>query len=879
MMKRWADRLFRWYCHPDYYPDIKGDLEELYDRHVESGVKSPELKYVMDVLMLFRLSLIRPVLTNSIINTAMILNYLKVSMRNLLRHKVYASINIIGLAIGLSGFLLISQYVSFENSYDRFFDNPDQLYRISTIELAEGGVQVKDAMTSYSTGEVLENEIPEIVSHTVTKKISEVILRNGNVVFKENATISADSAFLDHFTYKVIHGDKDALFSDPLSVVLTESKAKTYFGDVNPVGKTLRLLSPMKASLNVTGVIEDVPPNTHYNFDIMISDKSLAEMNDYKNWNYTNYYVYVKVRPDADMAQLDEKINVQVKKIYGDDTTDRWDINAVKDIYLTSDYTYEPQIQGNAKTVGFLRIISLLILAIAMINYINLSTARAVDRAKEVGLRKVVGAYKYQLIIQFLFESFLVNLLGAFLALVLSELLLDYFNQLVGKQLVENIWNNGPFLIKLVLFVSVGTIISGIYPAIVLSGYKPVTVLKGKYSHSKSGILLRKALVITQFSASLVLIAATLVVFRQVNFMKHKDMGIDIDHVLTVSVPRSGANTQEEYDVYVKKFNSLKNEFKNFSAITSIGGTSCLPGSENSEISSTTNKMMIVGMSDPYQATTYLQWIDEGFIETMDLDMIAGRGFEKSRGSDSSAILVNESFLSRMSIKDISEVVGKKLKMGDDDDDPDFFNIIGVVSDFNRTSLKSSVEPTLYLPNYNARDLVIKVQPGQYSESVDFLESKWDDYFPGSPFIYSFIDEKYALLYDQDERFGNVFAVFSGFAILVAMMGLFGLVSFMAVQRTKEVGIRKVLGASIGNIIAIFYRDFIILLLLSAVIGIPAVYLSMSSWLDNYAYRIDFPWLLALLSLLVISVFALVTVGYQTYKVAILDPSKTLKYE
>lgn len=877
-MKKMADRLFRWYCHPEYYPDIKGDLEELYDRHLESEVKNPDLKYVFDVLLLFRISLIRPVLTNSIINKAMIFNYLKISIRTLMRNKVYAGINIFGLSIGLAGFLLINEYIQFEEGYDSFHKNAENLYRVSTIEKGGSNGDVKDAMASYSLGEHLEAQMPEVISHTVSKKIDDMILKNGNVVFKEKNTISADSAFLDHFTYKVISGSKEELFKEPYSIVLTESKARTYFGEENPVGKTIEILAPFRINAKVTGVIQDIPSNTHYHFDVMISDNSLADGVDYKNWSYNNYYVYLHIQPGVNLAELNEKIAGDPRNILDGDSPDFWEIHQVQDIYLNSDYTFEPQIQGSKKAVSILAVISVFILLIAWINYVNLATARAVDRAKEVGLRKVVGAFKYQLIAQFLFESLLINIFGAILAIIMAEISLDYFNQLVDKVILVSVWNYSPFILKIIFFVIAGTFISGFYPAIVLSGFKPIVTLKGKFSSSKTGMLLRRGLVIGQFAASLILIAATFIVYQQVNYMKGKDKGLDSNYVVTISVPGSGAETEELQKAYQQKFTTFKNELLNYSAITAVGGTSNVPGGGASDINSTTTKMGIVGLTEIEQNTTYMQFNDDSFIEAMNMKLVAGRDFDETIKSDSAAIMINEAFLKRQNVADYAGVIGELLQFGDDDD-AGKYRIIGVVKDFNRTTLKSSVEPTVFLPWFNARNLVIRLQPDNFKDGLSFMEEKWNNYFPNQPFSYVFLDERYEQLYDQDQRFGNVFAVFSLFAILVATLGLFGLVSFLAIQRTKEVGIRKVLGANNFNIILIFYKDFAVLLGISAIVGIPAIYFTMNSWLNNYAFRISFPWTITIVAFVIVAVFALLTVGYQIYKVAIMDPSKTLKYE
>ena len=877
-MKKWADRLFKWYCHPEYYPDIKGDLEELYERHLETGIKNPEIKYVFDVLLLFRISLIRPVLTNSIINKAMIFNYLKISLRTLKRNKVYAWINIFGLAVGLAGFLLINEYIQFEKGYDSFHENADNLYRVSTIEKGGSNGDVKDAMASYSLGEHLQLQIPEITSHTVTKKLDDVTLKNGNVVFKEQNTISADSTFLDHFTYKVISGNKETFFEEPYSIVLTESKAKTYFGNENPIGKTIEVLTPFRINAKVTGVIQDIPQNTHYYFDIMVSDKSLADGDDYKNWSYNNYYVYLHLKEGTDVAYLNEKIAGEPRSVIDADSPDYWEIHPVQDIYLNSDYTFEPQLMGSKNAISILLVISVFILLIAWINYVNLATARAVDRAKEVGLRKVVGAFKTQLVTQFLFESFLINVLGAFVAILLAELALPYFNHLVDKTILSSVWNYPPFLLKIGFFVIAGTFISGFYPAIVLSGFRPISTLKGKFSNSKSGMLLRRGLVIGQFAASLTLIAATFIVYLQVNYMKNKDKGMDSNYVVTISVPGSGAETEEQQKAFQQKFTNFKNELRNFSAISAVGGTSNVPGGGASDINSTTTRMGIVGLTESLQNTTYIQYNDDNFIDAMNMKLISGRDFDRTRKLDSAVVIVNEAFLRRLNIFDYESVVGEQLLIGNPKND-NKMRIIGVVKDFNRTTLKSSVEPTVFLPWYDARHLVVRLEPVNFKEGLDYMENKWMSYFPNQPFSYVFLDERYEQLYDQDQRFGNVFATFSLFAILVATLGLFGLVSFLALQRTKEVGIRKVLGANNTNIVMIFYKDFAVLLGISALIGIPAIYLTMNSWLSNYAFRINFPWYVVAIAFVIVSLFALVTVGYQIYKVAILDPSKTLKYE
>ncbi|MEM7110297.1 MAG: ABC transporter permease, partial [Bacteroidota bacterium] len=595
MIKPIADALFRWYCHPEYYPDIQGDLEELYAGHLKEQSRFPQLKYAIDVLLLFRPALMRPLFKNSNSNTiAMFQNYFKISLRTLGRHKMFTGINVVGLAIGLTSFLLINEYIRFEKSYDSFYKDADQLHRVSYLRLNDSGEVVdKDAMASYLTGSVLKEEVPEVLNYTVTQKFDEITIRRGQSFFKEQGIISADSNFLSLFTYEVIYGSKATMFSEPLSIVMTQSKALAYFGDVNPVGETLQALSPYKAELKVTGVIEDVPNNTHYDFDILLSDKTLADADDYENWNYNNYYVFLKLEKGADIDIVAEKANVVFRK-FEDDEKDKLDIHSVQDIYLKSDFTFEPQVLGSEKVVNFLVIVSIFILVVAWVNYVNLSTAIALERAREVGLRKVVGAFKHQLVIQFLCEALLINLIAACVAFLATELMLPFFNQLIGKTIIVHAWSHLPLIYTLLAFFLLGTFVSGFYPALVLSGFKPIAVVKGKFQNSRGGILTRKILVVFQFTVSLVLIAGTVIVYKQLHYMQNADLGISIDKVIHIVRPDSNAETEEEHEAFMSRFDAFKDRLRSHSAIVAVGGTSNLPGGNATDINSTTTRTRII---------------------------------------------------------------------------------------------------------------------------------------------------------------------------------------------------------------------------------------------------------------------------------------------
>ncbi|MEQ9442512.1 MAG: ABC transporter permease [Cyclobacteriaceae bacterium] len=875
MIKQWAHRFFQWFCHPDFYDEIQGDLEELYRRNLVQGKRRAQWQYLGRVLGLFRPSLMRSFSHDLLMNLPMFKNYFKISLRNLLRYKLFATINILGLAIGLAAFLLINEYIRFEESYDGFFSGADQIYRLSTVQVVNDEIGVKDAMTYHPAAKVLHDELPEVEDYTVTYKFGELVFRQEDKLISEEQVIAADANFFNVFDYQVIQGSANDMLAEPNTLVLTQSKAEFYFGDQDPIGETLEILGRFNQAFKVTGVIQDIPENTHYKFDMLMSDESIKEQYENDDWNGFNYYAYLKLKPQANIFEVKDKVDDLSRKYLGEEGSMGFNLFPITDIHLKSDYTFEAEIPGSEKAVTFTRIIALFILFIAWINYINLSTARAVNRAKEVGLRKTVGAYKVQIIGQFLFEALLVNFLAALIALLLSELSLPYFRQLVGQAFLPHVWNHPPFLYSLLTFFVVGSLASGFYPALILSGFKPVAVLKGKYRNSKSGALLRKGLVVVQFTASVVLIAGTFIVYQQLRYMQGKDLGISTDFVVGVNMPR-GQNNEEARERITTQIQSFKDALRQHSAIETVGGTSNLPGGDGSDINSNAGKLRIVGLTDRQTGTIYLQFNDEDFLAAVNMQLLYGRNFDRNRVADSSVVMVNQAFLRKFNISDEQSVLNEYLQFGEDDTNRKF-EIIGVVKDFNRTSLKSSVEPTLYLPDYAPAASVVKLNPEQYQEGLAYLQETWAEFFPDTPLDYTFLDDRFAALYEQDRRFGEIFSTLSVLAILIAILGLFGLSSFMAVQRTTEVGVRKVLGASVPSIIGIFYKDFLVLLGISGLIGIPATYFGMNSWLENYAYRIDFPWLLAILAVGIVTVFALITVGYQIYQVAILDPAKTLR--
>ncbi|MDX1479873.1 MAG: ABC transporter permease, partial [Saprospiraceae bacterium] len=534
MIKKLAHRFFAWYCRRELYETISGDLEELYQRR--KSLRTPgyaSRRLAWDVLLLMRPGIVRPfgiVDLNHVFD--MFRNYLTIGLRNLRKHPVNTLIHVLGLALGLAAFLLLHHYTRFEKSYDLFHQEPHQLYRLTTDDVKEGRIQVRDAMSFAPSGRALQEDIPEVVGSTTTYKTWRMVFRKGSEPVEENDVIAVDSNFLHLFNYPVLQGNVDDMLTKPHSIVLTEDQAAKYFGTDDPMGKTVHVLGSFDRPFEVTGVIGNVPPNTHYTFNTLVSLSSFSQQIENDAWDGFNYYTYLKLRPDADLAKVRAMLPALSKKYLGDETRLQFNLQPVPEIHLHSDFTYEPEIHGSVTAVRFLGIISVLILIIAWFNYINLSTARAIERAREVGLRKVIGAQRKQLVIQFLTEALMINLMGALCALLLAQLCLPYFHGLVGKPVISSVLGNHAFMRDLGIFFLAGTLLTGLYPALVLSSFKPISVLRGSFGRSRQGTLLRKALVTLQFTASLILISGTIIIYQQIRHMTAADLGIHTAQVI-----------------------------------------------------------------------------------------------------------------------------------------------------------------------------------------------------------------------------------------------------------------------------------------------------------------------------------------------------------
>ncbi len=876
-LKHLGANFLEWFCDPSCLEDIRGDLEELSDLQIRSGMSEWRVNfhYFWQVIWLFRPSIIKSFNHHFFNLLDMLRNYLKIGFRNLARNQTTTIIHVFGLGLGLAAFLLINRYTDHEKSYDKRHTDDKRLVRLTTDNIVNGQLQVRDAMSFAPSGKVLADEFVEIEDHTTTFKFAPMVVRKGDQIIEEGGFIAADTNFLRLFNYRLISGDRHSVLNDPYQIVLTETLAKKYFGSTDVLGRSLDIVSRFDRSFQVSGVIEDAPENTHYKFSALISLSSIKDQIESDDWNGFNYYTYLSLNPDVEIEQLERRLLPAARKYLGEETKLFFNLQPVEEIHLHSNYTFEPEIHGNAKAVRFLGIISLFILIIAWVNYINLSTARAVDRAKEVGLRKVVGAGRRQLINQFLVEACLVNLVSAFFALILIWLVEPYFNQFVDKEIITGVFSDWTLMGRLGIFFLVGVLTAGLYPAMVLSSFKPVQVVQGKFRNSKTGHLLRQALVVLQFTASLVLIANTIIVYKQVDYMLNRDLGLNINRAIGIKNYQVPDDRRQQF---LSNYQTFLHEVSELPGVEGVGSMSSLPGGGSSDVGSRSGGIQLVGLTEIIDGTVYVSMINDQVIPTLDITLLAGRNFDREIAADTQAVIINESLVKKLGLPDLNNAIDANLQFGTNPENTKY-KVVGVMKDFNRSTLKNPIEPTVFYYQEASQNNILKLSDTDPTETLATISSTWQQFFPDAPFSYEFVDQRFEKLYQEDRRFGSLFANFSLLAIIVASLGLFGLSSFLAAKRTKEIGIRKVLGASTIHIVLSFFREYLWLIIIAGVLGLPLVYFAMQPWLQNYAYHIAFPWWVLACAPLALGLFAFLTVGYQNLKVAQLNPGEAIRYE
>jgi len=796
-------------------------------------------------------------------------NYFIIAIRNLVRQKGYFFINLLGLTIGLTACLLITFYVIDELSYDRFHKNGDRIYRVGYQAKAPSGEILKIPITEYRLKDAFESYFNQIEEFVRIGMPGSFYIEYEDKKFYQEKVSLVDENFFDVFTYDWIAGDKETALDKPFTGVITKSVAKKFFGNTSPIGKSIRIYHETgEAEITITGVIEDMPENAHFHLSIigsMKTGKYIYNEMALNNWGETTQFSYIL---------LPEKVSIEsLKKMSKDflkETRDLTDADLLFqplfDIHLKSNTQFEIETNGNLRNVIIFSIIALFILLIATINYMNLATARSTKRAMEVGIRKILGAKRKNLIFQFIGEAIIISCIAIWLSVALADLLLPKFNQLAGKEINID-WMNNLWIILLTLIVAlVIGIIAGSYPAFVLSSFKPLKVLKEKIKFSSSSSFLRKLLVVLQFTISITLIICTLVVFIQWRYMHNKPLGIDPSNIVMIRNPGV-----EQYEIFKQEL--LKNP-----DILSVTGSSKRP--THNLNSNLPYKAENVNSEDK---SIKLVTVDYNFFETLGNEIVDGRSFSKSISSDEhSSFIINETAMKEFGWKN---AVGKSFETMTIDSIgnnwlPRKGQIVGVAKDFHFESVHNKIPPMVFFIDHNWRDWVsIKISSSNTPATLNYIKKVWNTMDTERFFNPVFYDESIDALYRSEKRFFLLFIIFSVLAISIACLGIFGLASFTAEQRTKEIGIRKVMGASVSTIISLINKEFIKLVIVSNIIAWPIAWYFMRNWLNNYTYRIDLTiWPFIISGLIAISI-ALISVSYKAYKASRTNPVNALRYE
>ncbi len=809
-------------------------------------------------------------------NLQMLTNYIKTAFRNFSKQKSFTFLNISGLSLGIAASILIFQYVKYEKSFDRFHSKANDIYRIQYNGWQNGKLNFESAVAVPAAARALKENFPEVVDFTrffPEDGVMSYERPGGDVIslYEEKMQV-ADPGVFRMFDFTLLQGDPNTALDGLNKAVISERAAKKYFGNEDPLGK--KIVRNGRTTFEIKGVFKDVPENSHIRFDFLLSYETLNKQTDNRSetlWGWYDFYSFVQLKPGTDVKALQSKWDAFLQKTRGEDWANdnarqEFILRPLTDIHLYSHLLYEaqPADQRDGDSVYALGLIAIFILIIAWVNYINLATARSFNRANEVGVRKVMGAFRSQLVGQFLTESFILNLIAATLALLIVRLAWPSFASLTGWNIPIDFITQGDFWLLVIVLFFGGTLLSGFYPAVVLSSFKPVSVLKGKITSSASGNFLRKGMVIFQFAASIFLISGAIVVYQQLHFMKSQDLGVTIDQTLVLRGP---GVTDSLYDKHLESF---KNEVLRVPGVKSMTSSSSIPGDEIYW----TNELRRMSGENTHPVVVSHAGIDYDYVSSFGIKMAAGRSFDKKFEHDSKAIVINRALADVLEIENPADALNEKIIDGQDT-----VELIGVVENFHQMSLKDEVAPLAFRLTTSSSFYAIKLESENYQAIVQSLQDPWKTFFPGNPFDYFFLDQYFNRQYDKDDRFGTVFNLFTALAIFVASMGLFGLASFMALQRTKEVGIRKVLGSTVSEIVTLLSKDFLKPVFIAALIALPLAWWAMDRWLQSFPYHISISPLAFVMSGLIVMLIAFISVSSQTLKAALTKPADTLKYE
>ncbi|WP_299118915.1 ABC transporter permease [uncultured Winogradskyella sp.] len=810
----------------------------------------------------------------------MIKNYFKIAWRNLLKNKGFTAINIVGLSLGIGCFIVISMFVIDELSYDRYHENANRIYRVNS-DIIFGGTELSMALSSDPMGEALKSDYPEVEEYVrLYASQGSKLIKKGNEYISESAVAHADSTLFKVFTLPAILGDTHTALNDPNTVVITETVAKRYFGSPQlAIGQLLETDDNESTLYKVTSVIEDMPRNSHFNFGFFFSMDNVNY--DFGNYLSHNFHTYVLLKAGIDYKDfnknfteiIDKYIVPQAAQFMQIESIDDFEAGGNKleyslmpltDVHLHSSRYAEISANGNIQYVYIFSAAALFILLIACINFMNLTTARSSGRAKEVGIRKVLGSEKKALIRQFLTESTLIAVLALFVGLLFVWISLGWFNDISGKEMLMSSLLSPKFLIFIFVLPFIVGGLAGTYPAFFLSSFKPIKVLKGKLSTGNKKNTLRNFLVVFQFATSIILIVGTVVIYKQLNHIQNSNLGFNKDQVLVVSNSGLPRETRE----------FLKNDIEQLTEVKSASFAGYLPVGSSSRSDNTFSTETVMTESNGFNMQYWN--VDYDYLETIGMEMKSGRNFSRDFGSDSTGIILNET---AVKLAGFTNPIGKKLYTTNGDNSLEGYTIIGVVKNFNFASLRENVGALCFQLGNNSWETAYRFNTTDVSGLISTIENKYKAAAPGMPFKYEFLDEAFDNMYRQERRVGKVALAFALLAIIIACLGLFGLATYIAEQRTKEIGIRKVLGASVTNIVRMLSTDFVKLVMLAFIIAAPIAWWFMSKWLEDFAFRIELNWWIFMVTGIIALLIALITLSFQAIRAAIANPVESLKTE
>ncbi len=803
--------------------------------------------------------------------------YVKIAIRYLLKNKLYSFINIGGLAVGVASFVLIMVYVNYERSYDKF-EGSENVYR-PYLDYLEGDNYVPgDAMTYNVTGPTLKEKYPEIVDFVRFFYFEKVTFQVGENILEQPRGSMADDSFFNIFNYELLQGVKETALKEPNTIVLTQTLKNKLFGGQDAIGKSIKMVwDGDDLTLKVSGVMQDIPKNSHFKNAYLISFSTQKAWDIFGprhtdlNWNMNNYYTYFKVDENANITQLRQKI---INDDIEDDPDERHNIQAVQDIHLTSNMPFEIETNGSATRVKFLTAIAFIILILSWLNYINLSTTKSLERAKEIGIRKVAGAQKKQLIVQSLLESVILNVLAIIIALGAALILIPIYNNLTGSELSIGLTNLRQ-LAPVLGVVLLGMVLAGLYPAILLSSYSPSKALKGKVRASAGGLNIRKGLIITQFLATIILIIGTFVVTKQINYIQEQPVGVNLNQIVSIQ----GSVISEKKDSLLQnEFNVLQKELARLPFVEKVTNSKTIPGASFDQLSSSVGIILPGGVENDQQIW-YQYYTQRDYFELLEIDFVAGKTFVDTPRKTSNNAVLNETFLKVMNIPDANAIIGKTIRFWGND-----WLVTGVVKDYHHFGLKNPVLPMIITHGQSDNNILVKLDEkassiAGFSGALAQIRSTWKDLFPYSTFNYTFLDSKFEEQYAEDKKFSTAFTIFTILAIFIACLGLFGLTSYTCIQRKKEIGIRKVNGASIFKILQLLNVDFVKWVGIAFIVAVPLGWYFMNNWLQNFAVKTTISWWIFVLAGISTLVITLLTVSWQSFTAANGNPIEALKDE